>query len=345
MNLMKATVAKFLRMYDEPVFPFSSLTQAAQDVGLSAVTASTGEQYLRENNIGNLFAREIIQASTRVNYAQNLPYIHGLEAMVCMASNGAMSVEGGNWQIFDNMVRAAEANVLLERHVTGMSKQKDGHYSINHKGLESTTQASDTFDEVILAAPYQFADLDLSIPTAQAPDEIPYVNLHVTLFTSPHLLSPSFFGLAENKPAPHAVITTLPNEEHPPSGPAGVGSPGFFSISLLRSLTNPKTGGQEYAYKIFSPEAVNSTFLSDILGVKSEDDGEMSGKDVTWMYRKVWNSYPYELPRVTFESIKLDEGLWYTSGIESFISTMETSALMGKNVARLIVDGWINGKR
>ena len=70
----------------------------------------------------------------------------------------------------------------------------------------------------------------------------------------------------------------------------------------------------------------------------------MNEKDVTWMYRKVWNSYPYELPRVTFESLKLDEGLWYTSGIESFISTMETSALMGKNVARLVVDGWIEGK-
>jgi prenylcysteine oxidase/farnesylcysteine lyase len=33
--------------------------------------------------------------------------------------------------------------------------------------------------------------------------------------------------------------------------------------------------------------------------------------------------------------------LWYTSGIERFISTMETSALMGKNVARLVVDGWL----
>lgn len=32
--------------------------------------------------------------------------------------------------------------------------------------------------------------------------------------------------------------------------------------------------------------------------------------------------------------------MWYTSGIESFISTMETSSLMGMNVARLVVDGW-----
>jgi prenylcysteine oxidase/farnesylcysteine lyase len=58
------------------------------------------------------------------------------------------------------------------------------------------------------------------------------------------------------------------------------------------------------------------------------------------IHHKLWYSYPREYPRVTFEEIKLDDGLWYTSGIESFISTMETSALSGKNVARLIKDEW-----
>lgn len=60
--------------------------------------------------------------------------------------------------------------------------------------------------------------------------------------------------------------------------------------------------------------------------------------DITWFYPHVWNSYPYEFPRVTFEDIELARGLYYTAGIESFISTMETSALMGKNVAQLLVE-------
>ena len=66
------------------------------------------------------------------------------------------------------------------------------------------------------------------------------------------------------------------------------------------------------------------------------------------MYEKVWQSYPVESPRVTFEALRLDDvedddragKVWYTSGIEGFISTMETSSLMGMNVARLVVDGW-----
>jgi prenylcysteine oxidase/farnesylcysteine lyase len=63
--------------------------------------------------------------------------------------------------------------------------------------------------------------------------------------------------------------------------------------------------------------------------------------DITWFYPHVWNSYPYEYPRVTFEDIELARGLYYTAGIESFISTMETSALMGKNVAQLLVEDFV----
>ena len=94
----------------------------------------------------------------------------------------------------------------------------------------------------------------------------------------------------------------------------------------------------EYLYKIFSPSPLNATFMANILGLPQNET--ISKDDVSWMYRKVWNSYPYEYPRVTFEELQLDEGLWYTSGIESFISTMETSSLMGKNIAKLMVDSW-----
>lgn len=66
-----------------------------------------------------------------------------------------------------------------------------------------------------------------------------------------------------------------------------------------------------------------------------------SGDAISWYYPHVWKSYPYEYPRVTFEELELARGFYYTSGIESFISTMETSALMGMNVAQLIVDDYL----
>ena len=157
-------------------------------------------------------------------------------------------------------------------------------------------------------------------------------------------LSPEYFGFESGQAAPRVVLTTLPKNEQPGDGPESVGSPGFYSISLLQAVTNPKTNASEYLYKIFSASPPNSTFLARLLSLKPTDSGpaiEVSDKDVTWIYRKVWNSYPYEYPRVTFEKIELDDNLWYTSGMDSFISTMETNALMGMNVARLIVDRWV----
>lgn len=61
-RLMKSAVGKFLTMYDEPIFPWSSLSDVIEQVGLLEVTGVTGEQYLKTNGIGEAFAKEIIQA-------------------------------------------------------------------------------------------------------------------------------------------------------------------------------------------------------------------------------------------------------------------------------------------
>lgn len=300
-------------------------------------------------------ARLTAPHSTRVNYAQNLALVNGLISMVCMATDGAMSVDGGNWQIFAAMASAATRDIRLNTSVAALIKRSDSTYTLLPQNASTgALHETEHFDEVILAAPYQFSNLTLTPPPQHIPDPIPYVRLHVTLFTSPHRLSPAAFNLAPGAPVPRTILTTLAAGA-PARGvndTSAVGPAGFFSISTLRSVRNPATGAREHLYKVFSAAPVTGAFLGKILGVagdSSDDDGEGAtgeavGKaDVTWVYRKVWQSYPVELPRVTFEEVRLDEGLWYTSGVEGFISTMETSALAGKNVARLVVDGWVGG--
>ncbi len=292
--------------------------------------------------------------------------------MVCMSTDGAKSVENGNWQIFDEMLARSNATTQLSTEVSSVTPGKDSTYLLRHgpsaDSPDLTNHEDTSFDVVVLAAPHQFANITLDHHIAHIPEKIPYVQLHVTLLTSPHLLSPAFFNMPPGKPAPKTILTTLPPNEEPQQGAAGVGTPGFFSVSLLRPVTNPKTGVQEYLYKIFSPEPPNSTFLTHLLGLKQPHHHTESGiseEDISWIYRKVWDSYPYEVPRVsptpwsittcisqvitdsvnpnsqvTFEEIQLDENLYYTSGMDGFISTMETNALMGMNVARLIADRW-----
>lgn len=349
-NLMKSTIAKFLQMYEEPVFPWKSLSDVAYKLGLTAVTSSTGEQFLRENGISAAFANEIIQASTRVNYAQNLPLIHGLETMVCMATSGAMAVVGGNWQIFHRMVKYGTSDVRLSTKVSSIKRQDSGLYAVEFSRDGSDTSqdnsgsSKEIFDHVILAGPYQFSEIELSPEPKNVPSKVPYVQLHVTLFASPYKLSPLAFDLPNGTLIPSTILTTLSPDEHPGNSREGVGSAGFFSISTLREEYNPKLGRREYLYKIFSPTEVQPNYLARLLGVQlSSSKGELAEDDVSWILRKLWSSYPYEYPRVTFEELELDSNLWYTGGMDSFISTMETNALMGMNVAKLIVDALAGG--
>ncbi|PVI06903.1 prenylcysteine oxidase-like protein 1 precursor [Periconia macrospinosa] len=346
-SLMKDTVGKFLNFYEKPLFPFKSLSKAVQDVGLIEVTGLTGEQFLKNKGVGDLFANEIIQASTRVNYASNLGSIHGVETMVCMAANGAMQIDGGNWQIFDRMLSSSSSIAThLNATITHISKQTNGTYV-----LTFSNGGTKTFDQIILASPLQFSHLVIDPAPAHVPDQIPYIKLHVTHFATPHKLSPSAFNLPPDAQVPQAILTTIPAEEpYPHNDTTYNGSPGFFSISILKSLINPLSAvpRQEYVYKIFSDEPVSAAFLSNYLGVPVTD-AEIEGTadpdaNVSWFHHKLFHSYPHEFPRVTFEELKLDDGLWYTSGMESFISTMETNALMGRNIARLVVDRWLEEK-
>ena len=343
-RLKNKTVAKFTQMYDEPYFPFRSLSQTAHDLGLTAVTSTMGNAFLKVNGIAPPFSTDIIQASTRVNYAQNLGEIHGLETMVCMSTDGAMAIKGGNWQIFDRMLQAAGANVLLNTSISEVSKQTDGTYLVSSKAQTGSQLPKDSiieqFDSVVIAAPLQFTDIKISPSPVRTPDRIPYVNLHVTLFASPHKISPTVFNLPMDSAIPEIILTTLPKSADFSNDTA---PSGFFSISTLRTVRNRSyhTPRVEYLYKIFSPQPVNATFLCALLGLSPPTSLDVISKDdVSWFYQQSWNSYPYLLPRVTFDDLQLDVDLWYTSGIESFISTMETSSLMGMNVAKLMVDDW-----
>ena len=154
--------------------------------------------------------------------------------------------------------------------------------------------------------------------------------------------------MAPGSKVPSTVLTTLTKEEDPAIFPEGAGKPGFYSISILRNITNPTTGKLEYVYKIFSPKPVTPAFMSALLGAKvpetfsgthPEEDEDHDGETpISWFYPHVFHAYPIALPRVTFEDPVLARGLYYTSGMESLISTMETNALAGMNIARLIVD-------
>lgn len=351
-KLMQSTVGTFLKLYEEPYFPFRSLSTRAFELDLTKVTGVTGEQYLADNGVSEAFSHDIVEAATRVNYASNLDSIHGLDTMVSMAPEGAKAVVGGNWKIFDRMVAKSGAHVNLNTPVSSISVgTKPG--AAKPKYLVNGGSAGVAFDNIVLATPYQFSDIKTSDDVIETTiDEIPYVKLYVTLFASPFKLSAEYLGLQPGAQVPTSVLTAFTKAADGSSGLEGAGKTGIFSISTLRSIMNPSTGKTEYLYKIFSPMEVTPEYLSSVLGVEvpktitgaapaatpAGDDDTVVVEPISWLHKHVFHSYPRALPRVTFQDPIVGNGVYYTSGMEGFISTMETNALMGKNVARLIVD-------
>ena len=266
--------------------------------------------------------------------------------MVSMAPEGAVRVKGGNWQLFSHMGRAGASSIHLNTSIDAVHRNGSSGTFTLHSSSNLNSSNFSNFDEVIIAAPHQFTNISFIPALDHVPDTVPYVTLHVTLFTSPHLLSPDAFNLAPEEKVPLVVLTSLSEDEEPGQRTPYPGKAGFFSISMLRPITNPKTKQQEYLYKIFSPAVITPDFLAKMLGLadvpKSVD--EFAEHDVSWLYQKVWQSYPVQYPRVTYEPIRLAHNVWYTGGMDSFVSCMETNALMGMNVARLIVDEWVKEK-
>jgi prenylcysteine oxidase / farnesylcysteine lyase len=166
------------------------------------------------------------------------------------------------------MIKASSANIQLNTTVTGIKRLKS-KYILQTSMKGATPRIEGTFDTVILAAPLQFSGIDLQYGIVKRkPDEIPYVKLHVTLFSSPLKLSAAYFKVEEGSKVPTVVLTTLSPDDDPNDRQNIVGKTGFFSISTLKTAMNPKSMEKEYIYKIFSPEKVTPELLGSLLGVQ-----------------------------------------------------------------------------
>jgi prenylcysteine oxidase / farnesylcysteine lyase len=89
----------------------------ASHFGWDVQASQTGLEYFTQNGVGENFVRELVNAATRVNYAQDVDQIHGLETAVSLAATGASAIEGGNWRVFDQFLNRSGAQLLLNTEV------------------------------------------------------------------------------------------------------------------------------------------------------------------------------------------------------------------------------------
>jgi len=273
--------------------------------------AQSTSEYLDTHGIAPKFTREMVEAATRVNYGQDSDQIHALEGACSLATTGATSIKGGNWQIFEQFLKRSQANVFLNTTVLSIKQKSEGKWTVK------TNDGTGHYTGVILAAPFHQTNIDVPSEISEQIPEQPYVHLHVTLLsTTAATPDPAYFGLAPGSHIPSMVLTTYEGVRN------GGKEPEFNSLSYHGYITKDVPGTPDQrVVKIFSKERVSDEWLDKIF------PGQ-----VGWVYRKEWDAYPKLPPTTTFPPVKLANGFYYVNAFEPFISTMETETISSRNV-------------
>jgi Prenylcysteine lyase len=69
-NSVRSMIDKFVTLYESDVPTWSSIEDLNDVLGWSAMTSQTGAEFFQSQGISQKFVTEIIEAATRINYAQ-----------------------------------------------------------------------------------------------------------------------------------------------------------------------------------------------------------------------------------------------------------------------------------
>ncbi|KAG8942041.1 hypothetical protein FRC04_003889 [Tulasnella sp. 424] len=326
-------------LWDGDQVLFTGLSKA---LGFANYTTQSGFDLFTSQGVRPKFAEEMIEAATRVNYAQDVTTIHGVGAGVCMVAGGAAQIAGGNYKIFEEFIKRSGAKLHLNTTVSGLQKSLSASTSKHVWTLDGDSNIPSTpYDHVILAAPFASSGITIQDSSASFLPKVEYVRLHVTLVsTTSSSARPERFGLQPGTHVGKFILTTenRGDKGRPESSsvicdtgsldPAvGAGckqnlgsKPDFNSITYHQTFEHK--GRKEHIWKVFSMEKKSNEWLEDVFGEGT----------VGWVYRKEWHSYPVLHPVRSFPPVQADEGLWYVNSMEPFISTMETETLSSRNI-------------
>ncbi|KAF8504494.1 FAD/NAD(P)-binding domain-containing protein [Russula emetica] len=320
-ELVRSVTEKFVTLYETDAKSWSSIEELNNALNWTHLTSQTGVDYFQSNGVSQMFTNEFIEGATRMNYAQSIDSIHGLEAACALAADGGSTIKGGNWQIFEQFVERSGAQTFLKTEVVGIERHSDHTWTI------VTEMERRDYDAVVIAAPYHTSQISLPADLSSLIPTQPYIHLHVTLLTTTAARpNPVYFGYKPGYKVPTTILTSLDGLRH------GGKVPEFNSLSyhgqakFAKNETHDGRGTGERVVKIFSMERISDEWLA-----------AMFQNEVGWVLRKEWDAYPELPPTTKFPPIKLDDGLFYVNAFEPFISCMETETIASRNVVDLLM--------
>lgn len=301
-SFVESMLGNFLKYYESfatrPVF--NSVEDMLKWSGLYNLTRRTLEEELIDAGLSPLLIKELVTVITRINYGQSAR-MSGLAGAVSLAGSGGglWAVEGGNWQMAAGLLNSSDVELHLNEEIESVS-HLGTHYELN-----STKGNSYACLVTVFAAP-----LDEQNVRFDPPISIPKRNMQHTHTTFVRgLLNPAYFGLKRIGDIPD-LVGTLEDPNIP-----------FSCISVLK-----KHDKEDMTYKIFSREPLDDALLDQLFSIRKET------------IQIDWAAYPHCVAPETFAPFILDDShLYYVNAFENAASAMETGAVSGENIARLIL--------
>lgn len=264
--LVQSATDTILTLYAPDTPPFETLGSVVEGLNWTSLVSRTTADLLDAEGINPQWTRELVEAATRVNYAQNVDSIHALEGLCSLAAMGASSVKGGNYQIFEQFLKRSGASVHLNTTVTALDYDRDT--ALWHVSTQEQSPVPHAYRAVVLAAPYHQASIKIS-PVAEVPPPQPYVRLHVTLLTTPSKTpNPARFRMNDSR-VPTYVMTS-----HNGVRQGSSTEPDFVALAFHGQLKNMNREeglfqgdhSEEYVMKIFSLRTLSEEWLESMFG-------------------------------------------------------------------------------
>ncbi|KAH9075769.1 FAD/NAD-P-binding domain-containing protein [Lactarius deliciosus] len=147
-ELVQSTLDVFATLYNSDAPQWSSIEELKNALNWTELVSLTGAEYFLNHGVSQRLITELIEAGTRVNYAQNVDELHSLATACSLAADGGVSVKGGNWRIFEQFVKRSGARIFLGTEVVGIQRRSDNGWTV------ATQDGHRDYDAVIIAAPY-----------------------------------------------------------------------------------------------------------------------------------------------------------------------------------------------
>ena len=296
---------------------------------------SEGNIEYPQNGKARHFAREVLSAGERERYFGDVQDLNALELYLGYENESPIAVQGGNLRLIQRLVALSESDVRLDTEVRKIERLDDDKLAITSAQAGSNNYfRSEAFDTVIIATSLELANLTIEPELPDVPGLAQdYEDSFVTHFTTPNLLSASFFNRTGTMP--QNVLTTVGNDKDPDTVPP------FFSLTLLRQFQSPTNPPRfENLYKLTSRQEIPDSEIIQYLSPGR--DG--SSPEITWIDRQ---PLPRSVPvvgngdfftcRQLLEDIEIAPNIFYAGGGEQVAATADFGCRMGENAANLVL--------